>query len=345
VKTNTLHSPVSVALRAVASIGVVALVACGSDAPAGPSAPAGVATFVHLAGDPGETLGGGATLDYSATNALVTVRPFGAQLAMRVVGDRVWDGFLALASSETRLRAGTFTSLTNAPGPGSAGFRWSSQEVTCTASVATVTIDSVKYDGDVPRAIDLRFEQRCDGESAALRGTVHWRAEDDPSAPGPVLPVPPALWRAPAGSTPATGPYVYLEGSATLGPGITLPRTIVPAPGAMQVKASGNQLSILAFDPVRAQTTTANFREMSGMTSIQEGYYGDLRGLGEQSGAGSLGVTVDTWQCATLVGWFAIDRQFYFQGSLTIVDLRFELRCGGFGAPLRGQVHWAESGA
>ena len=26
------------------------------------------------------------------------------------------------------------------------------------------------------------------------------------------------------------------------------------------------------------------------------------------------------------------------------VDLRFEIRCGGFGAPLRGQIHWAESG-
>ena len=51
---------------------------------------------------------------------------------------------------------------------------------------------------------------------------------------------------------------------------------------------------------------------------------------------------VNAWDCASLVGWFVIDHQFYFLGSLTTIDLRFELRCGGFGAPLRGQVHWAE---
>jgi len=56
-------------------------------------------------------------------------------------------------------------------------------------------------------------------------------------------------------------------------------------------------------------------------------------------------VLVKDWSCALPVGWFVIDRQFYFQGNLTIVDLRFEVRCGGFGAPLRGQIHWAESGA
>jgi len=107
---------------------------------------------VRLASDPGESLGGGATLDYSKANALVTVHGYGAQLAVRVVGDRVWDGFLALGSGEPRLRAGTFAALTNIPPGGGAGFRWSSQELTCGSSVATVTIDSVKYDGDVLRA-------------------------------------------------------------------------------------------------------------------------------------------------------------------------------------------------
>ena len=339
-------SSIRVALCLLAATGLAALSSCGSDAPSGvANPPASVPSFVKLASDAGESLGAGGTFDYSKANALVTVRPLGAQLAIRVVGDRVWDGFLSLGSGETQLRAGTFSGLTNTPATGTAGFRWSSQELTCAASVATVTIDSVKYDAATLRAIDLHFEQRCDGQTAALRGTVHWRVEDDPSASGPVMPAPAALWRAPAGSTPATGPYVYLDGGANLGPSISLPRTIVPGPGAMQVKATGNQLSILAFDPVRAQTMTASFRETSGLTSMQEGYYRDLRGVGEQSGVGGLDVTVNTWQCTTLVGWFVIDRQFYFQGSLTIIDLRFELRCGGFGAPLRGQIHWAESGA
>jgi len=345
---NARRSPIAFALGTSPTLALLALLmvlACGSDAPSGVVTPIGTVSAVHLVSDPDETLGAGATYDYTKANALVTVRPLGAQLAVRVVGDRVWDGFLSLASPEIRLRAGTFANLTNSPPAGGAGFRWSSQELTCVVSVATVTIDSVKYDGDALRALDLQFEQRCDGKSAALRGQLHWRAEDDPGSSGPVMPVPAALWRAPASSTPATGSYVYLEGGTNLGAGISLPRTIIPGPGAMQVKASGNLLSILAFDPTRASTMTGSFREMSGLTSVQEGYYRDLRSVGEQSSTGGLGVTVNTWQCASLVGWFVVDRQFYFQGNLTAIDLRFELRCEGFGAPLHGQIHWTESGA
>ena len=299
---------------------------------------------MRLASDPGESLGGGATLDYSKANALVTVHGYGAQLAVRVVGDRVWDGFLALGSGEARLRAGTFAALTNIPPGDGAGFRWSSQELTYGSSVATVTIDSVKYDGDVLRAIDLRFEQRCDGKSAALRGTVHWRVEDDPAASGPIVPAPAALWRAPAGSTPTAGPYVYLDGGATLGAGITLPQMLVPGP--ITVSTTGGKLSIVAYDPVKTLGMNGTFQEMISQTAMREGYYHDLRATSEgDAGTGGLDVGVGSWSCNSLVGWFVIDRQFYFQGGLTVIDLRFELRCGGFGAPLRGQIHWAESGA
>jgi hypothetical protein len=335
------------AIRGGASVSLafLALIACGSERLASVTPPTGVASYVALVSDPAEPLAGGEPYAYSKANALITVRPYGAQVAVRVVADRVWDGFLSLASTEIRLRAGTFANLTNSPPPGGAGFRWSSQELTCVVSVATVTIDSVKYDGDALRAVDLRFEQRCDGKSAALRGQLHWRAEDDPGSSGPVMPVPAALWRAPAGSTPATGSYVYLDGAAGLIPGITLAQTIVPAPGAMQVRASGSQLSMLAIDPSTALTMTGSFQEMTGLTAMQEGYFRDLRALAERSGAGGLDVGVNAWDCASLVGWFVIDHQFYFQGNLTAVDLRFELRCDGFGAPLHGQIHWTESGA
>jgi hypothetical protein len=306
--------------------------------------PEGVPTFVRLASETGEPLGGGSTYEYSEQGALVTARAAGAQLAIRIVGDRVWDGFLALPSSEPRLRAGTFAALTNTPSAGSAGFRWSSQETACGASLATDTIDSVTYDGDALAAIDFHFEQRCDAQTAALRGTVHWRAEDEPRASGPVSPAPAGLWRAPAGSTPAKGSYVYLAGAAGVIPGITLPRTIVPVAGTMQTQAAGNWLTIVAVDSATKLTMAGAFRETIGLTTIQEGYYRDLRGANPPSSVGGLDVSVNNQSCALPVGWFVIDRQFYFQGNLTIVDLRFEIRCGGFGAPLRGQIHWAESG-
>ena len=331
--------------RAFASFALLALAACGAESPVLVShEQVPIASFVELVGDPGESLGGGGTYSYSINNALVTVRPLGAQLAIRVVGDRVWDGFLSLGSGETLLRTGTLSGATNTPAAGTGGFRWSSQELTCTASIATVTIDSVKYEAATLRAIDLHFEQRCNGQSAALRGTVHWRVEDDPSASGPVMPVPAALWRAPPGSTPATGPYVYLDGGANLGSGISLPEMLVPGP--ITVSTTGGKLSIVAYDPVKALGVSGIFQEMIGQTTMKEGYYRDLRAVGEgDASAGGLDVGVSTWTCKSLVGWFVVDRQFYFQGSLTIIDLRFELRCGGFGTPLRGQIHWAESGA
>ena len=332
--------------RAWMAVAPIALAACTVAVPSATiDSPAGVATFVRLASDTGEPLGGGSTYDYSGQNAFVTARASGAQLALRVVGARVWDGFLTLPSSEPRLRAGTFAALTNTPVAGSAGFRWSSQEVSCGASVATVTIDSVTYDGDALAAIDFQFEQRCDAQTAALRGTVHWRAEDEPRASTPISPAPAGLWRAPDGSTPAKGSYVYLAGAAGLIPGITLPRTIVPVAGTMQTQATGNWLSSVAIDSATKLTMAGAFRETIGLTTLQEGYYRDLRGANPPSSVGGLDVSVNNQSCALPVGWFVIDRQFYFQGNLTIVDLRFEIRCGGFGAPLRGQIHWAESGA
>ena len=325
------------------TIALVLAIACGSDAPSGVvTPPVAVASAVHLVSDPGESLGGGATFDYTKANAQLTVRPLGAQLSIRVVGDRIWDGFLSLPG-DVRLRTGTFANLSSTPPSGAAGFRWSSQERSCASSVASVTIDSVQYAGDVLRAIDLHFEQRCDGQSAVLAGTVRWRAGDAASPTGPVLPVPPALWRAPPGSTPATGSYVYLDGDASLTPGIPLPRALVPLPGTMSVSAAGSRLAILAFDPTVTLTMSGTFQELIGQTAMQEGYYGNLRSLAESDfGTGGLDVALNASGCASLIGWFVIDHQFYFQGNLTTIDLRFELRCGGFGAPLRGQVHWAE---
>jgi len=225
----SIPSTSRLARRAWLSVTLVTLAACGAVVPSATiDAPAGDPTFVRLTSDAGESLGGGSSYEYSETGALVTARASGAQLAIRVVGDRVWDGFLALSSGETRLRAGTFAGLTNAPSADSAGFRWSSQEKSCDASVATVTIDSVTYDGDALSAIDFKFEQRCDAKNGALRGTIHWRAEDEPRASGPVSPAPAGLWRAPAGATPAKGSYVYLAGGAGLIPGVTLPRTFRP---------------------------------------------------------------------------------------------------------------------
>jgi uncharacterized membrane protein YgdD (TMEM256/DUF423 family) len=72
------------------------------------------------------------------------------------------------------------------------------------------------------------------------------------------------------------------------------------------------------------------------------GYYPDLQLPAAVSHIGAMDVTMNARPCASPSGWFAIDYIFFFNGNLTMLDLRFEQRCAGVAAPTRGQVHYRE---
>ena len=78
---------------------------------------------------------------------------------------------------------------------------------------------------------------------------MHWRAGDDPQASGPVVPVPAALWRAPAGRRRRRGTMSISTAARISGPDISLPQTLVQDP--FPVRAVGGTLAILAFDSVK----------------------------------------------------------------------------------------------
>jgi hypothetical protein len=161
---------------------------------------------------------------------------------------------------------------------------------------------------------------------------------------GPVDPAPANLWQPPAGSTPATGSYAYLEMDASFSPGVQYPRTIMAAPGTFTVSVIGGRLSVVASDSAGGFTMNGVFQTMIGLTQLREGYYGDLRGLSQIDPlAGALGVALNSRSCDSLTGWFVIDHVFYFNGLLTALDMRFEERCSGFAAPMHGKIHWTES--
>jgi hypothetical protein len=158
------------------------------------------------------------------------------------------------------------------------------------------------------------------------------------------MPVPTDLWRPPAGSTPLAGTYMYVDVDASFSPGVTYPRTIVPASGVFTVSASGGTLSIAATDTVARLDLRGVFTTMLGHPQLEEGYYRDLRGAADADPLkGSLDVALGTRSCGSLTGWFAVDHVFYFNGRLTTLDLRFEQRCPGFATPIHGQIHWTEN--
>ena len=328
--------------RALSALVLASATACGSDGGVDPR-PVDAPNSMRLTSDAGDAMGNGATFSYTGASALVTVRPYRAALSMRVVADSVWDGALVLAGE--RVRTGTFADLPAQPSAASAGsaFRWSSQDRSCATSRSTVTIDTATYDGDALVALHLGFEQHCGGSAAALRGTVHWRASAEISASGPILPIPAALWRAPASATPPTGRYAYLEMDSSLSGGTSYPRLIALAPNVATVTASGRDLALSSMDAPDDPSIRATFRTMSGVTTYTEGYYHDLRGAAESGPlAAALDVALRSRACQSFSAWFAIDHVFYFSGRMTALDLRFEQRCSGVGTPVRGQIHWVE---
>ena len=161
---------------------------------------------------------------------------------------------------------------------------------------------------------------------------------------GPTVPIPTNLWKPTAGTTPATGTFMYVEMDATFSPGISYPRTILPASGGVTVTAASGAVAITATDTVTKLDLRGAFTTMLGHVQLEEGYYHDLRGPANADPLrGSLDVALNAHACSGFTGWFVVDHVFYFNGHLTALDLRFEQQCPGFAAPMHGQLHWTEN--
>jgi hypothetical protein len=79
---------------------------------------------------------------------------------------------------------------------------------------------------------------------------------------------------------------------------------------------------------------------MTGQAGIRPGLYGHLSGLPPTNPTrGGMDVVRSGGSCTTASGWVVVDQVTITGTSLTSVDLRFEHRCNGAAAALRGQVH------
>ena len=185
----------------------------------------------------------------------------------------------------------------------------------------------------------MRFEQHCEGGTAALHGTIHWWSEDPTVPPGPVNPPPAGLWQPAPGSTPSSGNYVYLNSDVGDYIGLGQTYTYTPATATIAVTATGGHLAVSVSG---AQGWSGDFQAMSTLGQLQRGYYADLRRYPFHNPAkGGLDWFGEGRGCNTLLGWFAIDGIAYTNGSITALDLRFEQHCEGGAAALHGAIHWS----
>lgn len=114
------------------------------------------------------------------------------------------------------LRAGYYGGLLRftSHNPATGGLSWYGEGRGCNVASGWFVIDSISYTGDSLSAIELRFEYHCEQDAPALRGYIRWSAADTRKPAPPFNPPPAGLWEPPAGATPATGNYVYLQSDA-----------------------------------------------------------------------------------------------------------------------------------
>ncbi|HYR99643.1 MAG TPA: hypothetical protein VEO58_11545 [Gemmatimonadales bacterium] len=326
----------SVMRRVLLALSCAAALACGGE----PTAPNKSPTSIRLQSDAEDSVGSGKTYDYSLANAVLIVSARTDTFAIHIQGDEEWTGVFTIPNTLPRLEPGFYYRATRFPynDPARPGLSWFGANG-CDSLTGSFTIADLSYTGTSLTAIDLSFEQHCEGLPAALRGSIHWRADDPTRPPGPVTPVPAGLWHPAPGETPTTGNFIYLRSDPGdyIGGGVNY--TYTPATATVALTTSPGRLTVAVGGSNVFDSWDGVFGAMNTRSTLEVGYYPDLerfvnptRGGLDWSGAGR--------GCNTLRGWFAIDQVTYTADTVTAVDLRFEQHCEGATPALRGAIHW-----
>lgn len=323
--------PRTICRRFLLPLLTAALAACGdSTGTGGNNAP----NAIDLQSDAGDLVGGGKSYSYTQANALIGVGVSGGvsvpiTLTVNVLGDESWTGFFSMPAGKTRVETGTYQQ----------GLNWHGRSA-CGTPTGPFTITRVSYDDSARvTAVDLTFEQRCSGATAALRGTIHWRLGDPTKPPGPVNPIPTNLWQPAAGATPTGTNFVYLESETGdyVGQGQTYSYT--PANATLTVVVA--DVSHIFVGVSATENWSGDFLSMSSLPKLAVGYYPGLeRYPFVNPTKGGLDWFGQGRGCTALSGWFAIDHITWVADSLTALDLRFEQHCEAGATALHGAIHW-----
>lgn len=327
--------------------GALLISACGggggSDSPppvTGPPPPPGPG-FVALQSDPGDLIGAGLDYRYTQADARYFIVEGRRSVTVWLDGDEYWIGDFELPDSFSRVEVGVYNNLGKSPfhDPAVGGMNWSGEGRQCDQLTGSFEVTSVTYVDGFIDDIKMNFEQYCDGSSAALRGDIHWYADDQTFPPPPVRPPPSALWKPRPGTTPDSGNYVYLESQAgdTIGAG----NTYLYTPDVADITGSGlrNQFSIFVRG---SEWWNGSFEGMDFLREFERGYYPDLQRIpGHNTVKGGLSWQGEGRTC-DLSGWFAIDDITYDATRIQSIRLRFEQRCEGDAGVLNGEIAWSQ---
>lgn len=294
-------------------------------------------SYVYFQGEKFEYISAGEPWLFTRTNSVLGVDLVNGQLKVSARGFTNWDGVFQGFNNNQRVQPGYYEV------PRDAYLSWMGDGRGCGLS-GWFNIDNVIYEGDKVKALDLRFELRCQPHALAMQGKIHWVADEVFTVPGPE-PVPAGLWMPPAGVIPSLDTYAYFEGP--VGSFIAAGRRYLLTTATSDFREMDGPgwfaLPMLAKDIFKTSSWTVQVHTMDAVKRFQKGYYGKLTRAGNPL-FGSLDVGGDGRGCNEGSGWFVVDDVAYSGEQLMMIELRLEYRCDGWQGtdpyPMNGKVRW-----
>lgn len=318
--------------------------------PASTNTPA-AGNYIYMESDRSDFIGNQSAYLYTPLDSLINVTANGNTFELSLDGDEHWNGHFAAMSNAGQIQTGYYAGLGNSGNgdPSRGNFSWGGDGRGCNAATSGVVVDKATYVGTQLVELRLRFEQHCENEPGALRGEIRWAANDTQQPSGPAA-LPAGLWRAPAGTLPASGSYLYVQSDAgeAIGDGKTF---LMTGKDTQFFAAWSAPYNTDAYFRLSAQSTqqgagdwTGEFQSMIGLKKFQVGFYDHVSRVPFQNRAfGGLIWSANGKGCNTSIGWFAVDKAVYVGDNLTALHARFEQHCDNLTPALRGELNWEAS--
>ncbi|CAN5129056.1 hypothetical protein BH09PSE6_BH09PSE6_04250 [soil metagenome] len=178
-----------------------------------PSAASPVAgNFLYVTSGYGDFVWQGRTELFDQRNSRFFVTPNAAEVLVQVYGRTFMTGQFLMPTGRSRIEPGIYDNLPRYLQVGSfpdGAMSWFGDARGCNSVRGWTAIDRAEYVGNSLVALDLRFEQACDGFGETMRGQLHWTPNDATIPDGPRQ-TPALTWPRPA-KLPTTGNFVHLK--------------------------------------------------------------------------------------------------------------------------------------
>lgn len=295
--------------------------------------------YLFLQGNSGEYVSAGTSYLAKQPSSEIAANLWETVLTFTVIGEQNWDLRFAAMPSIPKFVEGFYdnTDFSSSQNPLRPQLRISGNARGCNMTSGWFVIDHIAYDGNKITEIDMRFEQRCEWFSEVMHGALHWRAKNQIATTAPLAQIPLNLWRAPSLGIPQSL-YFYVDSAvnAPIAKGLTM---FMPSKDYLfSLKEIREFIQVSLFGD---HSVTIEFYPFNGMKILTEGFYDNVfKYPVSVVGRPQMHIEFDGVRCDSIDGWFAIDGLTRSYDDIIKFDSRFEIRCNGNPAPIRGQIHW-----